>query len=106
MTHSCHWLFQDGHMVLIPGCWSRVHDPEADCMCGEWSEDIARAEIRSMRAAIYRERHTVQTLRAAIRSAGLPDPTFQPMSETRANYTARQRRREMHKAITDAGTGR
>lgn len=103
MTARCHWVTSDGHLILIPGCWNRVHDPDAECTCGEWSEHTARATIRSMEASIYRERHRVQILRAELRKAGVPDPTFQPMNEAPAQYTARQRRRAMHKAITEAG---
>lgn len=74
-THTpCHWhRAEDGTTTLIPGCWGRVHDPDSDCTCGEWSEGTARETIRNMRAALYRERHRVQTLRAALRHAGLPE---------------------------------
>lgn len=93
----CHWhREEDGTTTLIPGCWSRVHDPDAECLCGAWSEDTARQIIRSMQAAIYRERNLVQTLRAALRRAGLPDhPDMADLRE----YTARQRRRAMARQI-------
>lgn len=97
----CYWTCEeDGTTTLIPGCWSRVHNPHADCLCTLWSEDTARRTIRSMEAAIYRERNNVQVLRAALRRAGLPD--HPEMADTR-QLSARQRRRAMHKAITDAG---
>ena len=100
----CMWhRDDDGNTVLIPGCWARVHDPDAECTCGAWSEDTARKTIRALKNTIYRERDTVQKLRNTLRAAGLPDPTYQSIRSTPADYTARQRRRDMHKAITEAG---
>ena len=101
----CHWVkSEDGTCVLIPGCWARVHDPDADCTCGEWSEASERQTIRSMKASVFRERATVQALRAELRKAGLTDPTLMhPAWASPENYTARKRRRAMHKAISEAG---
>lgn len=101
----CHWVRstdEDGHEVtiLIPGCWGRVHDPEGECTCGEWSEETARAMIRSLRAAIFRERHTTQQLRAALSLNNIADPTMP--AHTTAEYTARRRRRDLHRSINEA----
>lgn len=102
--NRCHWhREQDGTTILIPGCWARIHNPDADCTCGEWSEDTARKTINSMTATIHRERHTIQTLRRALHDAGVPDPTSVLGLISQKDYTARQRRKAMHRAITDAG---
>ena len=105
---ACHWhRAEDGTTTLIPGCWGRVHDPDAECTCRAWSEDTARESLRNMQAAVYRERHLVQTLRAALRNAGLPEyPGDTSIGRNPKDYTARQHRRAMHQAITDAGEQR
>lgn len=98
---ACHWVrADDGLTVLVPGCWDRVHDPDATCTCGEWSEARAREVISGLRANITRAQYDLQRLRQAMRRAGLPDPTI--ATDWKA-LTARQRRRQMHKAINEAG---
>ena len=102
MTDRCHWVHtQDGRATLIPGCWSRVHDPEAECLCGVWSEDAAAEVIKGLRARLFREIHRAQQLQAALDQAGVQYPGS--TRETPAQYTARRRRRALHKAITEAG---
>lgn len=98
---ACHWIRgDDGFTVLIPGCWGRVHDPDAPCTCGEWSEDHAREVINGLRAHVTRARYDLQRLRQAMRQAGVPDPTMPTAYEDWKTQTARQRRRQMHKAIS------
>ena len=99
----CYWVREeDGTTTLIPLCWSRVHDPDAECTCGRWSEATARASIRAMEAHIHRLRHANQKLTQALRAAGLPDPR-EAWLMTPKEYTARQRRRAMHQRISDVG---
>ena len=99
----CYWVREeDGTTTLIPLCWSRVHDPDAECTCGRWSESTARASIRAMEAQIYRLRHANQQLAQTLRAAGLPDPREAIWTRPK-DYTARQRRRAMHQRISDVG---
>jgi hypothetical protein len=98
---ACHWhRAEDGTTTLIPGCWPRIHDPDAECLCGRWSEGTAREIIKGLRNTIYRMGGDIQRMRLALHAAGLPDHAriFDPKA-----HTARQRRRAMHKAITEAG---
>lgn len=97
-TMKCHWVkLEDGQFALIPGCWDRVHNPEAECTCGQWSASQARQIIKNMRSHIYLARHENQILRTALRAAGLPSPDTLPDWTT---LQARQRRRAMHRAIS------
>lgn len=97
----CHWVRDDAGMtMLIPGCWARVHNPDADCTCGEWSEETAREKINAMKAIIIRLQHGNQQLRAMIDRAGIPYPPIE--ADGGRALTARQRRRAMHKAISES----
>lgn len=97
----CHWhRDEDGATTLIPGCWSRAHDPDAVCLCGRWSEETAAEEISGWQAHNRRQREAIEVLRRALKAAGVPDPTIQIDMTV---YNARQRRRAMHKAISAAG---
>ena len=104
IDQRCYWTKdEDGAAVLIPGCWSRVHDPEAPCTCGEWSEETARETIRALKDRVYHFGHLVQTMRKTIRAAGLPDP-YDGLLLGPKEYTARQRRKAMHQRINEAAT--
>lgn len=103
MAERCHWVRSDqGETIMIPGCWDRVHNPDAPCTCGEWSEEEARRLIKGLRQNLYRERHESQRLRAKMREAGIADEAA-PYDFKAA--TARQRRRAMHMMISAAGHG-
>lgn len=104
MSDRCHWVRSDqGEAILIPGCWGRVHDPDAPCTCGEWSEEEARRVIKGLRQHLYREQHENQHLRAEMRKAGIAD---RPAPHDFKAATARQRRRAMHMMISAAGDDR
>lgn len=101
MADRCHWVrTDDGFSILVPGCWDRVHDPDAPCTCGEWSEEEARRVIKGLQHNLHRERHENQRLRAKLREAGIAD---QPALHDFKTATARQRRRAMHMMISAAG---
>lgn len=103
-TDRCHWVKDDhGNEILIPMCWNRVNDPNDDCLCGEWTEEVARQIIKGLRSTVYRERQRNQVLSDALRRAGISDPTIAQHMMTPKEYTARRRRREMHKEISDRG---
>ena len=98
----CHWVRDDtGMTTLIPGCWPRVHDPDADCTCGEWSEDVAREKINAMKATITR----LQAENQNLRNLGRPKIIVytEGMADGGRVLSARQRRRAMHRSITEAG---
>jgi hypothetical protein len=100
--NHCQWVREaDGTTTLVPGCWSRVIDADADCACGEWSEATARETIKGLRSSLFRIQHINQQLRAALKGAGIADPTFTPNTRSMA---ARRRRHEMHKAIRTNGS--
>lgn len=93
----CHWARdKNGMTFLIPGCLSRVHDPDAPCTCRDWTAETAGETIRGLQRHIHAVRHENQLLRAALRRAGVKDPTA-PV-DWKAE-TARQRRRTMHRII-------
>lgn len=99
----CYWVRgEDGTTTLIPICWSRVHDPDADCTCGEWSEATARETIKGLKRQLYRMAHANQRLARAIKDGGLPDPTAGDWRMTPKDYTARRKRLEMHRRINGA----
>jgi len=101
MVDRCHWVHtQDGRTTLIPGCWSRVHDPEAECLCGKWSEAEAARIISGLEGCLYHERHTNHALRMALKKAGITDPTDMTLSLNLKQYTVRQRIRALHRAIS------
>ncbi|SIT19851.1 hypothetical protein SAMN05421774_10843 [Gemmobacter megaterium] len=103
MLDRCYWAMgEDGFSILIPGCWNRVHDPDAACTCGEWDEDTARETIRGLERHVYAVRHENEKLRAILRRAGIPDPTRQ--YDWKAE-NARQRRRRMHLSINGEDCG-
>lgn len=104
MTEArCYWTKDgDGSAVLIPGCWARVHDPDAPCTCGEWSEETARETIKALRARLYHFGHIIQTTRQALKAAGVPDPTMAEILGPK-EYTARRRRKALHQRINEAG---
>lgn len=96
----CHWHRGiDGTTTLIPGCWARVHDPDADCLCLVWTQETAAEKIRRLQAHAIRQLATIQTLRKALRAAGITDPTTE--IDTKA-YNSRRRRNAMHQRITEA----
>lgn len=96
---TCHWVrTDDGLSHLIPGCWGRVHDPDAPCTCGEWSEDTARRIIRTQGTTITRLQHEAQRLRGALRQHGIPDPTGHA-TMTAEQYRTSRRRRALHRII-------
>lgn len=101
IDQRCHWVrSEDGFTTLIPGCWPRVHDCDAPCTCGRWSEDSAAEIIAAKTADLRRLFHQVQQLRQALARAGLPDPT------SPTDYVAVQaatKRRRLHAAISKAG---
>jgi hypothetical protein len=96
----CQWVRDpDGTTTLIPGCWARVHDPDAECTCGEWSEETARETIRGYKHQTYRLAAHLQELESVLRKAGIKHPPV----EWWQGSTARAKRRAMHKAISEAG---
>lgn len=102
--HRCHWHRDaDGNTTLIPGCWSRVHDPDAECLCGTWSEETARETITALKAKITLLCVEQQRLVAALRAVGVSEhpSLFDP-----AAHTARRRWKAMHKFISEMGETR
>jgi hypothetical protein len=103
VSDRCYWhREEDGTTILIPHCWSRVHDPDAECTCTEWSEATARETLVAMKDHLQRMTLANQKLAQALRAAGLPDPTLGAWSMSGKEYTARQRRRAMHRRINAA----
>lgn len=103
MLDRCYWARgEDGVSILIPGCWNRVHDPDAACTCGEWDEDTARETIRGLERHVYAVRHENEKLRAVLRQTGISDPTRR--YDWKAE-NARQRRRQMHLPINGEDCG-
>ena len=97
MPDRCHWIREeDGVTILIPGCWPRVYDPDATCLCGEWSEDEARSVIRSLKRKVMHLARDTERLRRALHMAGIDDPTTPTDWQAES---ARQARRRMHLAI-------
>jgi hypothetical protein len=44
---GCYWWTDpDGDLCLMPGCMSRVQDPEAECTCDKLASRLVRAERR------------------------------------------------------------
>lgn len=96
----CYWhRDDDGGTTLIPGCWARAVDPDAQCTCGHWSEEIAAEYIHSYKQEVYHLRHQIQQLRQALARAGAADPTT--LTDWRAVKAAAKRRR-FHAAISEA----
>ena len=103
MTEArCYWhRGDDGHTTLIPGCWARAINPDAQCTCGKWSEETAAATIAAYKTEAYHLRHQIQQLRQALARAGIADPT-NPTDWRTVN--AAQRKRRFHRAISEAGS--
>lgn len=42
---GCYWWTDpDGALCLLPGCWSRVADPDAECTCATLAARLAATE--------------------------------------------------------------
>ncbi len=102
--HLCYWhRGDDGQTTLIPGCWARAIDPDAQCTCKKLSEEIAADYINGYKKEVYHLRHKIQQLRHALARAGIADPTAP--TDWRAVNAAVKRRR-FHEAITESGKQR
>ena len=91
---ACHWYeAPDGGRWMVPGCMTRIHDPDADpCDCPTLAEQLgaaraelqaARREIASVRAwndaitrAVHDHRDGIAIMRAAARHAETPHPAI------------------------------
>lgn len=54
---GCYWWTDpDGALCLLPGCWARVTDPDAECTCDKLGARLARAE-QQLREAQEQQRY-------------------------------------------------
>ncbi|MFF4409749.1 hypothetical protein [Streptomyces sp. NPDC001404] len=65
---GCYWWTDpNGDLCLMPGCWARVHEPDAECICDKLGQRL-RALEEKLRHQELRER-SAATWWAALREA-------------------------------------